>query len=1651
MASINNCLEELTNLTKQNLNILKTLNSALTSDKMHLSVKVDDQLLAVPSFLSLENKINNLQENFNNLVNAPKTGEAYFNFDGNSQAIELRGFTHMPNSIELKTPALFDHENNDIFKDFLTPIPYVNFELNEFPDDIVKANVRKIIPKQGTGLYSFFESRLESSSQLSWGDLIDVLELYTEDVHYTCYDKVYDLPVRNNVGTGEYIINEILDDVIDENLEEHLTIKFLTKEDADEKYVFTYKDFNYADKQLKVGDYLVTYNDKAKLLVEEIYSNDRVMKLKVVNGEYLNLVGTNDVNYSGDYSKLKYFSSPIINKTIKVPLEEDKLIYVAIAPLNSRMNIQSYWGTGVIINTSQLSDADGNSFTNYYKDNVKNIGDKLYELVMASGPESTKLTSDLLNNLKENKPSLKWVITQINKHLNDTATVKNIRSLYSQKKSLSNQLDEVVNNISNIETLISKASFDSEYDSIAIYNTQLTEYNKTKTELNKSINKIVNEIASAANNAEIPIENAKYHIRGYCEISEDYNNVIRGIKYRYRYKNLDNTYSQAVAVDDNFLFSDWVEVVNYRDKELKDDKYTFKDDNSQVNEPSFNQVDIPISQGETVDVQVAYIYDYGYPYFEVSSDWSSVENISFPQEYLKDVQILDIITENNSDIELNRFESIINETGITEHIGDSLKDQDVTFYHKPENISSGYYTEERRVIPLKDKLTELTNLLTQLQDEVYGTNANSLQVSVSIGDQNTILKSFQNNMVYVEPYNNFEFPVPTGSDNNPSTTSVSSGIYTIESSGKISVPININLTNNTSHALKLFSLFPGSRDTILNDLLYVNTKYSNGDYTSASSSSNIIDEMNNYYGVLHEDLKNEVGDFKRSILRQFNEYAKSNIADHEELQTMILDIGGSGYELGFKLKIGEPALIYNGSIRSLINDSNNSSNNDNTHNTSAPSFNLGSIYSLGNSDGKLFIKNNDNLAFQKEEENDYGVIDNINLSKYFDFDNTEISISDTITLLYFLDPFNIRDTNFGYESSDVVGSITCDHNKDSNSVIMYDNNYYATRNRYAMGNEEDINISKYIYKGWDLAIKGADLNAFQPGYTFIPEDKSISSISRILDNSQQTVYKVNNSSEILLNIGDTYKILYSDGSDKTFTALLSNLHAEEGLYNFINDDSTFSTSVVLAIEVYIPKPDEQTGERTDELLPLFPYDDTGNDCKKVNLYCIYQNKNNNSDNFYVHSYFPLLTAELNANTGKHVLTTSSFTAVTANNITNSYCIPCSEKKIRTILHGNSSNRKYKVVKTGNETEIQIISDHEKSLLRMGIQVPKNPTNDVSDKNGFINLVYIDFNNTWGVTEQDNETQSKSLKNKSINLLSTDESVTESDDNISETNPSTDGGVNEYNSIQNTTLDLDINQYLTNKDEGNLSNEYKEGKIMYSQVGTIIDNNYYDKYNKDLIIRDTKQGIWYKYSNIDKYTYKDSSGENFETKTEYNDHLGLQTLNQFIYFRRINPYTGVSNYDLIVDTYDYENNQYNILSNSNGSDIFKTSNKLAATAYFTELPSSGGVLGAALYPLTSDKYGLCISSDSDNYQLINPGQTITIPTVFEYRLSNNDNEEPNSIDSIAKTLSFDLRPSLYSDPINYEFTVIAKRESTQQDIVQQQSVKVKNKYNPTIIG
>lgn len=873
--SVTECLSQIQDLTKRNLEILQGINDSFFTKQNHLTINIGEDKFVIPSFISLENKINALEENFTNLIHSPQQGEAYFNIDGNCKAIEVKGYTHTPNSVELNGDiSTFSVSQNDIFKDFLTPVPKITFNLNTIPNDITSVNVKKIIPTNTELKNKFYElltkveydeSKKEEviinlpSKSVSYGDIFKLISIYTEDVDYTEYDTVYKLPIRKGIGAGTYIIEEVKSDIIDTDLNNIITVK------VDH---LTYKLFDETiEKQLAVGDYLTTYDGSSKLQILEIHQSSKTLKLLVINGEYTNFVPTSSYDTSksiSDLSRLRFFS-PIDfdkDKYIDIPLEEDEFVFIAVAPVNDRMNIQAPWGTGVALNTFKLSlDSDERKkFNDYYKNNVKNIGDIIFEISnILSSNTLSKLNNDELTNYMRFKPTLNNTdifVTKINSHINDSVTILNIRSLYAQKKKYQSELLEVQGNIDNTNEELSKISLDDTTGVRNKYTIKLTELNNKKIELNTAILKTIDEISKSANNSDVPLENSKYRIRGFYDyLSEDLiKDHVIGIKVRYRYKNIEKAQGTALTIagssGQNFIYTDWNDMVS-----LKKNRYpqindsgnlvtVWEADNFETNEPSISQIDIPISQGESVDVKLKVIYDFGAPFVETTSNWSDIITFDFPDEYVKDVEILDIIEENNNDIETTRFTSILLNEGITSHVNNKITDQNIVFFHSPNDIASGFYTNENRVISLATKLNELNASIAALQSDIYGVDNNALEVNLVCGDVISHMTPWDDNIIQTAAYKTID------------SNSAMPG-YSLSANGVVSTFVNIVLSNPSAVPIKIYPMFPGNATVKLASGL--KGKFNNFDYCFPETSA----------GVWMKNLGSKSDQFKLQTCNQF--------------------------------------------------------------------------------------------------------------------------------------------------------------------------------------------------------------------------------------------------------------------------------------------------------------------------------------------------------------------------------------------------------------------------------------------------------------------------------------------------------------------------------------------------------------------------------------------------------------------------------------------------------------------------------------------------------------------------------------------------------------------------------------------------------------
>lgn len=848
--SISECLAQVVNLTKKNLAILKAVNEAFYTKKDHLAVIVDDETFVIPSFISLESRIESLEHNLENIVDAPLTGEAFTYFDGTTQRIELSGYHTAPAHVDIPPVTKFDAETNNIFKDFMTPSPFVKIDMQSIPNNIKHAVVRKVaIHELATELQESIKA-LVTDGTVNFADVEKILYAYKEGVDYTVYDTVRRLPIRKGVAQGEYEIVDIIDNYQDANFDEFYELELNTD-------LVYFINNGTIQKDIKVGDTLVTYNDKVMLEIMDINYVKHTMVVKVTQGAYADLQDKTSGNPS--MYKLKYFKAESdidSTKYLNVALEEDQYVIIFVAPINDTTNTRAPWGKGIFINTDDLTieiDGEDVPFRTYYDKYVNNVGDALAGItaMMDDDQQVSRLTMSQFETIKSLKPVINKDIievTQINKHLNDTKSIKTIRKLYNQKSQYKMELDTVQRSIDQINKELSELSFDDTTNSRTVYETQLSEYNQKKIELVDSINKIMQEISINANNSETPIENAKYRVRGFVPTDlqainasvPDYVEVIK-IDVEYRYKNKSSFTGNAKTFD-KYIFSDWNKMSSiYRRRVPRYENnrymYSWEVDDGNTNNPSYNQIDIPITQGEIVDIRVRFIYNLGYPFAEVRSDWSTIYTQEFPAEYTKNVEILDIIAENNDEIKTKHFENILEQKGVIKHVDDELQDQTIRYLHKAEHITSGFLTEERRVIPLDIKLQDFNTAINDLKSEVFGAASTNLIVTLSDNNSNVLLKPDIINQFHTISFKNAisnASMINFGDEQNPAIAALSQ--------------LTLSLYNNGSYDMKLYSLFPGSPEHSLNPNNDINI-FPISDYAAEDSIFMMVDKKvgNNFF------------------------------------------------------------------------------------------------------------------------------------------------------------------------------------------------------------------------------------------------------------------------------------------------------------------------------------------------------------------------------------------------------------------------------------------------------------------------------------------------------------------------------------------------------------------------------------------------------------------------------------------------------------------------------------------------------------------------------------------------------------------------------------------------------------------------------------
>lgn len=818
----NNSLKEyyikLHTLYNNAVNMLTAINQSLTSNASEVSVEISENnttsLIRIPSFLYLDSKIEQIETSFKNLFNMPNSGEAWFNNDGNMYKLEMVRSNTAPLTPDLDyNNIVTGFSNNQFIKDLVSPRTYIKLNINNLPFAINKMYMKKMV-LLNTSLYSEL-SKLNIST---YEEYVAALYNYRKGIDYEEYDTVLDLPIKRDKYISQFNIEHVIEEgtQLKDDISKYYyilkldTLEYHNSDDFSEVY------------SLSVGDHLCLGNEFAIYKIIDVdYTLMNVTIMEVVGHIALQPVSENTnmvlTKYNYDYSEFSY---------IEVPIEENQFIVIFLGTIYNGVRSQLSnallldLGSIYMVNEdgSYIKDNYGNNinYIDYYNKYCNNIGDLILGLIQTAYPQLSNYNAYQLKQLQESEELVKYVsgtvntegilkVVPINTHIYEDTTIDTIKNYHAQKASIQSSLSTLTENINTTNNILLTTDWEQETElSQNALHSQLQQYYSERLTLEKQLSAIVNEINTLSSKNNINT-NTKYRIRGVTNtkeldmyiksITNSKVNII-GLEVEYKYKSISKTTTTLTNIDNN-VFTDWNRLTNIdKQRKLFFDETTngftvdFINYESISNIIKWNQIDIPINSNEDVIIRIRYKYNVGQPFINIYSPWSEEITVSFPIEYVDNVEIAQILNSNENDVATTKFTNKLINDGYEEHITNKLIANNQTFYHMPENIYSGFNTSENNLISLKDKLTSICNDINVYKELIETENQKKLQVYLQYDGKNIELHTGITNSI---------------------------NIYNVDhiSDYFVKKEMNIVIKNTGTVPVNLYSILPGNIDTPL--------------------------------------------------------------------------------------------------------------------------------------------------------------------------------------------------------------------------------------------------------------------------------------------------------------------------------------------------------------------------------------------------------------------------------------------------------------------------------------------------------------------------------------------------------------------------------------------------------------------------------------------------------------------------------------------------------------------------------------------------------------------------------------------------------------------------------------------------------------------
>lgn len=470
---------------------------------------------------------------------------------------------------------------------------------------------------------------------------------------------------------------------------------------------------------LVVNDFLITEDGTTKFIVESINFPTKTIALTRVSGSGVPQTGID-----------KLFFNQLVeteDNVVFVPVEPNKKLVVFLKSATN--TVVGYPNQGLKIDTDTFTVNHNGvtySINEFFAEYVTNFGDYIMALI-----KETAIPVGL--GVKPKTPTLldaNFKVIQINKHLTNQKSVNNIITLTEQKEKIKNdvsyrqtEIDLITNEIESMK-----------YSSTDEKNYRISEISRLRSEINTLNLNLLNVSRDIDNNAiTTGLKNAKpkYKLICYWDIQEPLfspntkpQNIVKyEVQYRYLSKNSDTVDSTGYKMisdgkEINVVVSSWniADTTSLNKIINNDNSITWElQQPDNVDTQNINQALISIQSGESVEVRVRAISEAGFPIAPLKSNWSDILRKDFPSDLVEN-GLNSMVDKNNTDLLTAEFNGILSNSGLIKHIDNQILEGERLFKHKAEEIHSGFYTPEQKIIDLFNYLQTLRNDINILKN-----------------------------------------------------------------------------------------------------------------------------------------------------------------------------------------------------------------------------------------------------------------------------------------------------------------------------------------------------------------------------------------------------------------------------------------------------------------------------------------------------------------------------------------------------------------------------------------------------------------------------------------------------------------------------------------------------------------------------------------------------------------------------------------------------------------------------------------------------------------------------------------------------------------------------------------------------------------------